>query len=67
MSTHSILPKEDVFPAGQLAQAVASTPPVTFPKVPGGHLKSQEVLPGMGLKEPLSHGSQASAESLPRR
>ena len=55
MSTHSILPKEEVFPDGHLAQAVLSTPPVSFPKVPGGHLKSQEVLPGTGLKEPFLH------------
>ena len=59
VTTHceiSDAPKDEVFPDGHLAQAVLSTPPVSFPKVPGGHLKSQEVLPGMGLKEPLSHG-----------
>ena len=69
VTTHceiSDAPKDEVFPDGQSAQAVSSsTPPVLFPKVPGGHLNSQEVLPKIGLKDPFSHGLQSLKVLLP--
>ena len=70
MSVHSEMPgapKEDVFPGGQSTQAVSSIPPVWLPYVPGRHLKLQEVLPGIGLNEPVSQGSHVAPESLPSR